>query len=236
MPRGVAINTHSEKLSFKLSARFIGYRNFFKSKHNALWLSCLQNLNGKVFFDVGAHIGLYTLPASKIAKKIVAFEPSLFNLAKLRHHLVLNNVTNNVVVVPMAVSNVNGTLDFFESSNGSHPKNSLLMGPELGVKRSVEATTLDSYCEKNALYPDVLKIDVEGAEFYVLEGAKKLLSTKRPIIYLSLHPSQIKNLGFEMTWLSEFASQINYGIVPENFIIEKGLQEVQLTPNEWSQK
>jgi len=49
------------------------------------------------------------------------------------------------------------------------------------------AVSIDDYCDENALTPDLIKVDVEGAEQWVLEGAQKTLERHRPVLIVSLH-------------------------------------------------
>lgn len=55
-------------------------------------------------------------------------------------------------------------------------------------KISIQTITLDAFCSELSLRPDLLKIDVEGAELLVLRGAAKLLGESRPTLILAVHP------------------------------------------------
>lgn len=231
-PNGIQINTNDVlNVKFKLSSRFWGYKNFANSSHNPLWVQCIKDVKGKVFFDIGAHVGLYTIPASMLAKKVVAFEPSLQNLKSLHKHISLNNVENIVTVEPVAVSDKVGFIDFHESDFETHPKNSILKTHEFGKKRSVPTITIDDYCQKHKIIPEVMKIDIEGAEFFALMGAKNTLVEYKPLIFLSLHPRELKELGYSLDWLTTFAKEINYKIIPEDYDSILRLQEVIMESN-----
>jgi len=134
-------------------------------------------------WDIGAHAGYYSLLASRLlgaSGTVVAFEPLPHNLAYLRQHLELNGV-KNVIVVPCAVSDTDGRAHF--AAGGSQYGRLDVAG---GLE--VETVCLDTYLRQNpAQAPTVVKMDVEGAEFAVLRGARTVLATCRPIFFIAGH-------------------------------------------------
>jgi FkbM family methyltransferase len=145
---------------------------------------------GAVVYDVGANVGVYSLLASLRvgpSGKVYAFEPVERNLRYLRRHVALNDL-QNCTVMEMAVSNTEGTRSFsaaaFESSMAR-------LSPE--GELSVPSTTLDIcvYGEKRLRPPDIIKIDVEGAELEVLEGASRVIGEFRPTIFCEIHGTQL---------------------------------------------
>ena len=79
-------------------------------------------------------------------------------------------------------------------------------------KEKLKKITLDSFCIKSGLIPEVIKIDVEGAEINVLKGAQNTLKKHKPIIYLSIHPRHIKELGSDVNELIILIDEIGYKI------------------------
>ena len=141
---------------------------------------------GDVVYDVGAHFGYYTLLSSKLVGErglVLAFEPSPANLARLYRHIELND-RKNVQVLELAVSDHEGTAHF-ETRTGSGVGHLADNGP-----LEVKLTTLDSL--STYPLPQVMKIDVEGAEVGVLEGARNLFAKCKPVIFLSLHGEDLK--------------------------------------------
>ena len=63
---------------------------------------------------------------------------------------------------------------------------------------AVDTISVDTMCEEYACSPDLVKIDVEGFEFYVLQGAAHVL-TRRPVVYLEIHPQLTAKLGYDHT-------------------------------------
>ncbi len=141
---------------------------------------------GDVVYDVGAHYGYYALLASALAGpsgKVLALEPSPSNLPYLRAHVELNRCTN-VTVVETAISNYDGTARF-ENRTGSGRAH---LSPKGLVE--VPVTSLDALTQTQPL-PDIMKIDVEGAEMEVLNGAKQLIARSKPAIFLSTHSDEL---------------------------------------------
>lgn len=141
--------------------------------------------------DLGANIGLTTIALANICKKgkIVAIEPvpNTFNLLKKN---ILQSGINNVKEYNFAIGNKEGT----SIMQGLH---SFLAGSfiadsypssvqEFTVK--VPVRTLDNVFDSFQMDRlDFIKIDVEGYELFVLEGAKKILSQFKPIVYLEMN-------------------------------------------------
>lgn len=143
-----------------------------------------------VVYDVGANVGIYSLLASLRAGssgRVYAFEPLERNLRYLRRHVTLNNL-QNCVILEKAVCNREGTVPFSAARwNSSMAR----LSPEGEIL--VPSTTLDAciYGEMSFRPPDIIKIDVEGAELEVLEGANRALTEFHPKIFLETHGTQL---------------------------------------------
>jgi FkbM family methyltransferase len=141
-----------------------------------------------VVYDLGAFTGYYTLLASVLvgpAGRVYVFEPLPRNLHYLKQHLTLNRISN-VSVIEAAVSNRSGRLTFQEGP--SRARGRLHEGGELVV----EVVALDELIESGSLPdPQYMKIDVEGAEMRVLEGASQLLERSHPTIFMDTHGIEV---------------------------------------------
>jgi FkbM family methyltransferase len=139
---------------------------------------------GMTVWDIGANVGLYTLPSARAvgsAGHVVAFEPMPRNLHFLRRHLALNGF-GGVAVCEAAVSDEAGTLRMEEGDSPSE------FHADPGGGWTVRAITLDEWLsESGALPPDVVKIDVEGSDDAVLRGGAGSFGKYRPSIFLALH-------------------------------------------------
>ncbi len=120
-------------------------------------------------YDIGANVGFYTLLASALAGprgRVVAFEPLPRNLEFLRAHVAMNGMTN-VVIRSVALADHPGTRPFDDTPGPSEA--------HLAARGSltVECATLDALVAKGEIPPpDVIKMDVEGAELLVLRGGE----------------------------------------------------------------
>jgi FkbM family methyltransferase len=139
---------------------------------------------GETVFDIGAHAGYYTIGAARRVGRrgrVVAFEPHPVNLDYLRRHVRLNDL-RQVLVLPMAVADVTGEAAF--EASGSRFEGRL--SPAGGT--AVKVSSLDDLSGAGTVPdPDVIKIDVEGAEERVLLGAAALIERVRPAIFLAAH-------------------------------------------------
>lgn len=142
-----------------------------------------------IFFDVGANGGLYTIIAAKQVGEnghVYAFEPGERELKLLRHNIAINRLTN-VTIVESAVSNIKSEAKFAISVDGA--MNSLIETnhplQKIQEWQTVNVTTLDDIIQDLSLRKvDFIKIDVEGAEKQVFEGAKSLLKSQKEIVIL----------------------------------------------------
>lgn len=155
-----------------------------------------------VALDIGANFGIMSLFMGRIAGqggRIYAFEPSPANAAVLRFHCE-HNPQFNIRPVNAAVSNQhNGSASFFLLDGGLHSGNSLTfdrdfvpnLDPTLHAAQKeirVETVTIDGFCTANDVKPDLIKIDIEGAEVLALEGARQTLLNTHPAVILAVHP------------------------------------------------
>jgi FkbM family methyltransferase len=162
---------------------------------------------GAVVFDVGAHFGTYSIIAARrggSAARVVAYEPSELTRSYLTRHLAWNRVERQVIVRPVCCGRTGGETQFFCRPDVPDGSNGILPGDGL-VETTVPVTTMDDETRRLHLTPDVIKIDVEGAELDVLEGAERTLATGRPRLFISVHPKQLAFRGLKpdavLQWL-----------------------------------
>lgn len=140
---------------------------------------------GGVFYDIGAQAGYHAVLAAKRAGSlgtVYAFEPLPRNQSYLRKNLALNGI-GNTTMIPAAVSDRDGELCF--DPGPGFMAGHISDGSD-GIR--VKALTLDYWQQsEHARPPDLMKIDVEGAEVRVLTGARRLITEHRPIILIDTH-------------------------------------------------
>ena len=141
---------------------------------------------GDVFIDVGANIGLYTLKAARLVGpegKVAALEPGHDAYQQLKANLALNDY-DWVRPLKIAASDEEGVAVLHHVPLGDDPQAfSLVAHPQAVEGETVRTTRLDTLVEQLAFDRiDLIKIDVEGAEPMVLDGATRVLSAQRPAI------------------------------------------------------
>ena len=186
-----------------------------KEPETLLWIE--QIPEGSVLMDVGANVGIFSIYAALARNcKVYAIEPSLLNLDILLRNIVNNRVAKLVTVIPLALSDTDAVQTMFTSQQGftwGGAHNS--MGVNIGqdgkplsapTESSQLSITIDNLISVFQLdKPKYLKIDVDGLELLVLNGAKKAL---RNVISILIevdrtHPGQgqaitsaLSELGF----------------------------------------
>lgn len=138
--------------------------------------------------DVGANYGLFSILCAKLVGdtgRIYAFEPSFYNFKKMILNFELNNVENLVLPFKLGCFSLNREMSFYEHCNRYSTLSSLSeitydveKGKKILPHKSIiSCVTLDSFFESFGMSKkiDLLKIDVEGHEYDVLEGANGLL-------------------------------------------------------------
>ena len=150
---------------------------------------------GAIVADIGANIGYYTLIAAGVAKKVYAFEPSPQSVKLLFENTALNHYGDHVEIHEMAISDSTGTASFSISAVPNHHR--LLSTAEGKPKKWIEVptTTFDEFLKDGEV--DVIRMDLEGAEWLVIRGMKNLMArSKRPLrLFMEVHPPLMKRYG-----------------------------------------
>jgi FkbM family methyltransferase len=146
---------------------------------------------GQTAVDAGSFKGAYTYWMRRSVGSggaVVAFEPQPQQAAYLRDVFSAMHY-DNVTLVPMGLSNRHGNLKLFvpETAGGASHGATFVVGAgasEAGASIDVTVTTLDAYFADRRLACDFIKVDVEGHELAVLEGAHAVLIAHRPTILI----------------------------------------------------
>jgi FkbM family methyltransferase len=155
---------------------------------------------GNTFFDAGAHYGWMSLAACHrvgAKGKVVAFEasPPLLECLQYNKHA---NRFQQLEIVAKAVSESEGQWvpfyvadqgDSFLNSLVDHPMEPVAGAPQQKATIKVQTVTLDEFSTTRKLQPDLVKIDVEGAELLVLRGCRRILAECRPRFIVAVHPT-----------------------------------------------
>ena len=157
---------------------------------------------GDNILDIGAMNGPYTLLLSKLVGsegRVYAFEPDPRARSILLQNLAANDSTN-VCVEALCVSNARGKVVLSEPSDLGGSTILQHLGGKTSAQIMVDATTIDHYCEEKGIAPVGMKIDVEGAEAMVLEGAEEVIKRHSPWILLEYHGVFMSEKENELNW------------------------------------
>tara|TARA_B100000378_G_C18028604_1_gene406753 strand:- start:55 stop:1029 length:975 start_codon:yes stop_codon:yes gene_type:complete len=150
----------------------------------------IKNLKkNDVFYDVGANYGFYTFLADEIIEtgQVYSFEPN----SKVFEYLSTNAVGyDQITLNKVAVSNTSGEGYLFDAFEKHKSATSTIIEGVVGEgysKKTIKTISLDDYIgDKQVTVPTLIKIDVEGAEAMVLEGASNVITTHRPDIIMEV--------------------------------------------------
>jgi len=185
--------------------------NIWESPLQRVMEECLQT--GDTAFDVGANIGaLSAFMWRRVGPggRVYSFEANPTMIARLLRNFEANGVHNHRII-SRAVWSRSGVPLTFEVEPSYYSSGSRIVPgntqEESGAARvTVTSLALDDYCDEFALEPELIKIDVEGAERHVLEGSQRLLQRKKPTILFEHTPTQnpddapafLRKLGYRL--------------------------------------
>jgi FkbM family methyltransferase len=173
---------------------------------------------GAVLFDVGAHVGLFTVLLVRWAGPtghVYAFEPTPVTRTALLDHLSLNEVGGQATVCPLALSDAEGSSFLYTLSNS--PENTLSSAHgrlPLAEGTPVNVTTIDAFCSAASIAPTCIKIDIEGFEIHALRGAKQILARHRPTVVVEMHPMNWPEIGVTREQAEQVLATLPYRLTP----------------------
>lgn len=170
------------------------------------------------FVDIGTNLGWYTCLAGKklINGTVYGFEMDELNYELVRKNLLLNSC-DKAKIFHAAISDHSGEIRYSRQSNTPSPSFRLASGNEItGLNKSkmikVPAYSLDDFFEDKITKPDVIKIDVEGAELQVILGMKNILNSSKPLLFLEIHPQKLTHYNYTVQDLTTQLLNHNYQI------------------------
>jgi FkbM family methyltransferase len=213
--------------------RSICQKGYYELETVALLASLLKP--GMIFFDVGAHVGQYSLVASERVSRngqVHCFEPDPETYRWLLTNIQANHL-GNVHSNQTAVAEETGDKPFFLATPEDIGSNSLSPPSQLrdsGRTTLVHCITLDEYIERNRIpRVDVMKIDIEGAELPMLNGARKLLGSENaPLIVIEFEEERQKAFGNSCAVLAKALFNRGYQL----FYAEGGMDEYRPSMND----
>lgn len=193
-----------------------GIPGFGKKTPEELFFRRLD-VSGKVVFDVGAFEGLVTLFFARSARHVVSYEPNPRNYARLCRNLDLNGVKNVTVRrFGLGAKRSSAVMVWDPRRAGgatvATTGMSATIGREVGARNAeIQVTTLDQdFSEAHLPEPDLIKVDVEGLELQVLQGARHLLQTRHPELYLEIHGETMNEKRANAQAVIDYLNGIGY--------------------------
>lgn len=193
---------------------------------------------GMTVIDVGAHIGYYSLYFAKCVGptgRVFSFEPVPENLALLRKNIELNQITW-IEASPNAVYSSKKDIFLAVPNESANPGEGFLTHDRGGRQILVHAVSLDSFCSSSDIRPDLIKLDVEGAELEALLGAKNTIDRYRPKLLIELHhfdgnaaghpvPGLLINSGYQIHWIEQWEWTSHILAIPQVPVTKKECSE-----------
>ena len=188
------INILNKDINFFVPNRLVKWRveTFFTKEPETLeWIDSFDDNSKIIFWDIGANIGLYSIYAALKFKNIevVSFEPSTSNLRVLSRNISINKLENKIKINQFPLTNKENKYlmmkegDFVEGGAlNSFGEDFDFEGKIFKSEMNYQlfGTTINYLIENNILeIPDYIKIDVDGIEHLILEGASKYLNHKK---------------------------------------------------------
>jgi FkbM family methyltransferase len=149
--------------------------------------------SGDTFLDIGAHVGTYTILASKLVGdngKVYAFEPTPRTFDTLKKNSL---VRENIHVYNNAILNEEKEIEFFDYGPRFSAFNTFKKREDENIsfrdhvqKISVKTIALDKFCKEKNINPNFIKIDAEGAEYLILNAMEEILKEIKPVISIEV--------------------------------------------------
>jgi FkbM family methyltransferase len=173
---------------------------------------------GWIIFDIGASIGYWTIPFLKKIKElksgsVFSFEPLPKNHEILKRNLQINGLHDIANILNYAVGNFVGTIPIHATEAGetgnAYIGEKVINDISHTFQSNVEILTLDSLSQKFERC-DFIKMDIEGAEYFVIDGAQKFIDEFRPIIFGEFNSKFLDNFGYSIVDIANILKSKGY--------------------------
>jgi FkbM family methyltransferase len=207
-------NYRSNGLQMKLDiSNLVDHFIYFSFEHKAISNFVSRLKTDDIVVDVGANIGYTTLLFAKKCTqgKVLSIEPSKELFKTINDHIALN-ATSNVLALNIGIGEKASIGRLFKIDEFNTGRNRILEDNDKGTNsETIEIRTLDEVVESTALQRiNAIKIDVEGYEFKVLQGAERILRTMRPLLMIEVDDHNLKQQKASRQMLFSFLHNLNY--------------------------
>lgn len=157
-----------------------------------------------IVVDVGAHVGLFTIPLAKKVEHVYAIEPNKVSRGFLEQNIVDNGVASKVTVFPFVITN--SKKNFLQSEN--LPNAETQYRENNSDQEGVLGNSLDTVVDK----VDFIKIDVEGMEPEVLQGSSSLVDKWKPFIFIEINNKALSDHKYKRSDIECFFKKKKYNM------------------------
>lgn len=213
------INTHLfEDKKFHCSNYTEYFRTYQYGKEETFLGAFLFLINeDDVVWDVGASIGLISIYASSKCKKVLSFEPDSDIFERLKKNIEINSVQEKVNIFNFGIDTESKTIKLFTDGVDAFSPSIKDLGRHSRSKM-IEVRSIDSLINDGFEIPNVVKIDIEGAEILALKGGVALFtSNKAPrLLVLEVHPIFLESFNSSESEVIKLIIEYGYNIVASN--------------------
>lgn len=216
-------NRNGINYSLDLSC-LIDHSIFFYTLNEPSWTNLLKLVKSDfIVWDVGANIGYLTLNFARVCPQgcVYAFEPDSVSFDRLRQNI-NQNTFSNISITQQALGARREVVTLYKLYHNNPGANRILLsGKQRGyATEKVEVTTGDILMvQLNSHRLDVLKIDVEGFELFVLKGAQGLVQKFRPILFVELAELNLNEHNLTSVMLIECIEKLDYDVIDARTMI-----------------
>lgn len=233
--------TYDSNLKMRLYLEdFIQQQIYFLDYYDKPSIQFLKNnlKPGDVYIDVGANVGAFALVACShvgVQGKVIAFEPVSHVYDQLKYNVQLNHFSQ-MTIEKLALFNENTQLNLILSSNENLGMSSIFRHDAINGKTEiVNAVRGDDYfLQKNISRIDFIKMDIEGAELFALQGLEETLEKFKPILFVELSEAVLANSSVKKEEIITFLKKMKYemkGIDNAGNIVELDSGEINDSEN-----
>ncbi|MES2701160.1 MAG: FkbM family methyltransferase [Bacteroidota bacterium] len=168
--------------------------------------------NARIVFDVGANVGVIAIMVAKRMQPgtiIYSFEPAPLSYKYLADTARVQDGNAKIIPQNYAISSENGKLYF--TNDGDSCTNHIAAQNDPNVI-AIEALTLDSFCQKNKVVPEVIKVDIEGAEYWALEGMQQTLKNNNCSVLMEIHDAFLRAHNIDGKMFGRVVDAIGYKV------------------------
>lgn len=180
----------------------------------------------KAFLDIGANIGMISLSMLKAFPnmKIYSFEPGPHQADLFEKTIQHNQLEDKIALSRLALKNEKGIAHFSVHSSEDVSGDGFIDTERAGKTKKIQVDTdlLDNWWNKAGKpFVPFVKMDTEGSELWILQGAKEFISACRPMMFLEINDKNIRNYPYEVEDLMSEVESLNYKL--------KSLNEEEVT-------